>query len=159
MHKRKRKILAESLRWIGLRMKYRIDYSRVVLVLSGESKKLDYFALAYLERYVKRKYASEAVVLYNDAETKEMLDAFDFSFPVKAVFYPVKKMEKLYSYYSFEKFFDNIVFTYITEPKDNLLGRVLRETDVNEQDAVCLGLYRLRTVPELNERYVENSDV
>ena len=44
-----------------------------------------------------------------------------------------------------------IVFTYTTSPKDNQLGRVLKETQVNEEEAVCLGLYQLRKVPEIKE--------
>lgn len=58
-----------------------------------------------------------------------------------------KRLELLYDYYCFEKFFDNIVFTYTAKPAENMLGRVLTETDVNETDAVFLALYHLRNVP------------
>ena len=57
-------------------------------------------------------------------------------------------MEKLYDYYSFMKFFDNIVFTYVDKPEDNLLGTYLEKTDVNEEDAACLALFHLRSVPK-----------
>ena len=60
-------------------------------------------------------------------------------------------LKALYDYYSFDKFFDNIVFTYKTFPKYNLLGKVLNETSINEQDAVCLALYHLREVPEIKK--------
>ncbi|NBH20534.1 hypothetical protein D3Z55_24965 [Clostridiaceae bacterium] len=53
----------------------------------------------------------------------------------------------MYDYYSFHKFSDKVVFTYTDLPGDNQLGRALRETKVNEEDAVCLGLYHLRRVP------------
>lgn len=129
----------------------------MVLVLTNENKTLDYYAIAYLKYFVKRKYANEAIILFHDVETKKMLKKFKFPFEVKAVFYPLKEIEKLYDYYSFEKFFDNIVFTYTTFPKDNLLGRILDETPVNEQDAICLALYHLRTVLELDEKNTEKN--
>lgn len=156
MYRRTRLVLMESLRWIRFRMKYRVGYDKVVIALSGENRKLDYYTMVYLENYVKRKFASGAVILFNDRETKKMIDSFVFSFPVEIVFCPPDKMKRLYDYYSFEKFFDNIVFTYVSKPKDNLLGRLLKETEVNEQDAVCLGLYHLRKVVELEEKYMRS---
>ena len=56
------------------------------------------------------------------------------------------------SYGNSDGFFDNIVFTYAFRPQDNLLGKVLKETQVNEEDAVCLGLYHLRAVLSLRKK-------
>ena len=151
MYRRIAVILKESLQWISLRIKYKIDYSKVVLALTGEDKKIDYYALAYLEKYMKRKFAKSAVILYNDRVIENMLKDFQFSFPTETVCYPPLRMKALYDYYSFDKFFDNIVFTYKTFPKYNLLGKVLNETSINEQDAVCLALYHLREVPEIKK--------
>lgn len=146
MFRRALVILCENLQWHKLCMTYKINYKKVVLVLINENSRLDYYAVVYLERFVKRKYAEEAIIFFHDPESKKMIDGFRFPFEVKTIFYPLEKIEKLYDYYSFEKFFDNIVFTYTTSPKYNLLGRVLEETEVNEQDAVCLALYHLREV-------------
>lgn len=157
MFKRSLIILRESFQWLRLCIIYKINYKKVVLVLTGENRILDYYAIAYLEYFVKRKYADEAVILFHDVETKKMIKDFHFPFEVKTVFYPLEKIEELYDYYSFEKFFDNIVFTYTTFPKYNLLGRVLNETAVNERDAVCLALYHLRTVIELDEKNMEKN--
>lgn len=157
MNKRAFVILRESFQWIRLCLIYKINYKKVVLVLTNENKILDYYAIAYLEYFVKRKYAEEAIILFHDEESRKMINGFVFSFKVKAVYYPLKKIRELYDYYSFEKFYDNIVFTYTTIPKYNLLGRVLEETSVNEQDAVCLALYHLRRVVELDKKNVEKS--
>ena len=41
--------------WQALRLKYRIGYPKVVLVLAGQNKELDAAALAYLGYYAERK--------------------------------------------------------------------------------------------------------
>lgn len=46
------------------------------------------------------------------------------------------------------KFYENIVFTYDNRPEDNLLGDLLEEGLIDEKEAVCLGLFGLRKVPE-----------
>lgn len=148
-------ILKEYFQWLRLSIKYKINYKKVVLVLINENKTLDYYAIAYLKYFVKRKYADEAIILFHNAESKKMFEKFNFSFKVTAVYYPLEKIKKLYDYYSFEKFFDNIVFTYTSFPKYNLLGRVLDETSVNEQDTVCLALYHLREVLAPDETNTE----
>lgn len=143
--------------WRMLRLKLRINYKKVVLVLVNENSELDYYALAHLEDYMNRKFADEAVVLYLD---EEGIDHFAES--VLAEYVSAEKkvrlckcsrrtVEAVYDYYSFHKFFDNLTFTFASHPKDNLLGKVLEKTQVNEEDAVCLGLYHLRTVPALRK--------
>lgn len=151
MYRRSLAILLESFQWFRLCISYQINYKKVVLVLTNENKKLDYYAVAYLEYFVKRKYAEKVIILFHDIESKKMVESFHFPFEVKTVFYPLEKINKLYDYYSFKKFFDNIVFTYTNCPEYNLLGRVLDETSINEQDAVCLALYHLRKVLKLDE--------
>lgn len=151
-------ILRESLQWIRFCILHRINYKKVVLVLTNENKRLDYYAIAYLEYFVKRKYAEEAIIIYHDIESEKMITDFKFSFKVKVVYCSLENIKELYDYYSFEKFFDNIVFTYTRSPQYNLLGRVLEETSVNEQEAVCLALYRLRTVLEPDKETTEKSD-
>ncbi len=138
--------------WAMLRFQCRIDYKKVVLVLVNDNRKLDYYALAHLGDYMDRKYADGAVVLFYDNKTcrlarKALAEYGSGGKKVRLCRCAKKTIETVYDYYSFHKFFDNIAFTYVSRPKDNLLGRVLKETQVNEEDAVCLGLYHLRTVP------------
>ena len=116
--------------WAMLRFQCRIDYKKVVLVLVNDNRKLDYYA------YKTCRLARKALAEYGSGGKK-----------VRLCRCAKNTIETVYDYYSFHKFFDNIAFTYVSRPKDNLLGRVLKETQVNEEDAVCLGLYHLRTVP------------
>lgn len=137
--------------WKMLRLRLRIDYQKVVLVLVNENRKLDYYALAHLEDYMDRKHADGAVVLFYDDETcglaQEVLEDYgNAKKTVRLCRCNGRTIEAVYDYYSFHKFFDSIAFTYAFRPKDNMLGRVLEETQVNEEEAVCLGLYRLRKV-------------
>ncbi len=150
-------ILHGAFLWRMLRLKYAIDYRKVVLVPVNEIRELDYYALAHLEDFMDRKCAREAVVLYEGMDTyhlaEEVLAEYG-SGGKKVRLCPCgrKTLETVYDYYSFHKFFDNIVFTYAFRPQDNLLGKVLKETQVNEEDAVCLGLYHLRAVLPLRKK-------
>lgn len=149
-------VLYGAFLWRMLRLKLGIDYKTVVLILVNENRKLDYYALAHLGDYMSRKHAESAVVLFCENETyrmaKSVLGEYEGAGKeVRLCRCERKKVEAVYDYYSFHIFFDNVAFTYISRPGDNLLGRVLEETQVNEEDAVCLGLYHLRKVPVLGE--------
>lgn len=150
MYKKILRMLHSALIWKMMCLRFRIDYKKVVVVLVNENKKLDYYAMAHLKDYMQRKFAEEALVLFNDKKVYKMVKGMKLDVHAKLYRYPMKRIKRLYEYYSFYKFFDNIVFTYTTQPKDNQLGKALKETQVNEEDAVCLGLYRLRTVPALD---------
>lgn len=140
-----------ALSWKVMRIKFRVNYKKVILVLVNENKELDYYAMIHLKDYMQRKYANEALILYADKTVYHMIRNIKTGVNKKVYQYPEKKIRRIYRYYSFFKFFDNIVFTYTSSPKDNQLGKILKETQVNEEEAVCLGLYQLRTVPEIKE--------
>lgn len=143
-----REIIKGYLLWHRIKQHYHINSQKIVLVLANENERLDYFALAHLEDFVKWKWVKEAVVLVENRETVKLVKSMDYSFPVKTGVMKKEARECLYRFYSFDKFFDHIVFTYTDRPKDNLLGRVLKETEINEEEAVCLALYHLRAVPK-----------
>lgn len=151
MFKETVQIVYGALSWKVMRIRFRINYKKVILVLVNENRKLDYYAMVHLKDYMQRKYADEALILYADKTVSHMIRSIKTGVNKKVCQYPEKKIRRIYRYYSFFKFFDNIVFTYTTSPKDNQLGRVLKETQVNEEEAVCLGLYQLRKVPEIKE--------
>ncbi|MCI9546459.1 MAG: hypothetical protein HFH60_07230 [Lachnospiraceae bacterium] len=120
--------------------------------MTNENKKLDYYAMIHLEDFMKRKYADEAIILLNNKKAYKMIKMVNPAVSVKAYWYSKDKIEMLYNYYSFHKFSDRVVFTYTDNPRDNQLGRVLRETQVDEEEAVCLGLYHLRSIPSKKMR-------
>ncbi|HBA50114.1 MAG TPA: hypothetical protein DCZ91_20440 [Lachnospiraceae bacterium] len=145
-------VLYGAFLWRMLWLKLRIDYKTAVLILVNENRKLDYYAMAHLGDYMSRKHAESAVVLFCENETyriaKSVLEKYgDAGKKLRLYRCGRKTVEAVYDYYSFHIFFDNVAFTYTSRPGDNLLGRVLEETQVNEEDAVCLGLYHLRKVP------------
>ena len=133
--------------WDVLRLRLQIHNGKVVIILTGENRKLDYYTIVYLEDFMNRKYANEAIILLNDKKSYEMVKIVAPSVRLKIYRYSKNKIKRLYRYYSFFKFSDRVVFTYTGFPEDNQLGKALRETEINEVDAVCLGLYRLREVP------------
>lgn len=140
------KHISGRLLWHKLKILNQISYNKVVVCLSNDNKELDKQVMKYLPDYMARKYVNKAIVFSNqtiDAVTKEK----DRELGVEHKTISAIEMAKLYDYYCFYKFFDNIVFTYTDSPKDNLLGRFLRETDITEEDAACLALYHLRTIP------------
>lgn len=138
--------------WKVFCMRFRIAQQTVVLVLVHEQECLDHYALVHLEDYMKRKYAKQAVILFYDKKTYGQIKRMHWKMTVRVCRWPEERIEKLYDYYSFYKFSDRIVFTYTDMPEDNQLGKILRETDIGEEEAVCLGLYRLRRVPARKEK-------
>ena len=63
----------------------------------------------------------------------------------------VEEREKLllvFDYYCFAFNLDNIAFTFLKHCHYNLMGRILDETDITEEEAVCLGVYWLRELQE-----------
>lgn len=142
------KILSEYLYWNFLRLRFGINYHKVVLVLSEENKEVDRQAIIHLKHFMDRKRAKSAIVFCKE-QSKKQIESM-LTEDVSALVKPItnKEMSMLYSLYCFIKFFDNIVFTNTDTPEENKLGRYIRETDVNEEDAVCLALYHLRHVPQ-----------
>ena len=142
-------ILKGWLIWNNIRIVQSIDYKKVVIVLTGNNEKIDQCCLNYIEEFMRRKYLNEAILLhdrYGDANPYYRTNGRKIN--VKDVIIKKKTIETLYKYYNLVRFYDNLVFTYTDTPKDNYLGRYLRETDIDEEDAVCLALYHLRCIPE-----------
>lgn len=146
-----------ALIWKIFQMRFRVNEKKVVLVLVNNRKALDYYALVYLEDFMDRKYAKEAILLFSDKKVYSQFCKLKLNIPVRLCCWTENKIKKLYKYYSFYKFSDKIVFTYIDSPKENQLGKLLRETQVDEEEAACLGLYRLRAVPVIKKRNVHEA--
>lgn len=141
-------ILGGWLFWQSIKIKYAINYSKALIVLSNENHELDKQILLHLTDFTKRKHVDCAVILCVEECVSEWTLFLSGYNCVHIDTMSEADMERLYDYYSFMKFFDNIVFTYTDKPEDNLLGTYLRETAVNEEDAACLALYHLRSVPK-----------
>ena len=140
-------ILHGNIYWIWLKVRYLISYKKVVLVLTNDNKKLDESCLKYLDCFVERKCAKSAIILSADVELLDRINRMKLETQKKTYVINSKKILLLYDFYSYMKFFDNIVFTFTNRPKDNLLGRILAETEITEDEAACLALYHLRTIP------------
>ena len=147
MVKRVIRVLHGWLYWTWFRRFYQISYESVVLVLASEHKELDVWAVRHLDDFVKRKFADRAVVIYYDKAGENASRQLCVSCRCVRLKLPITRVRLLYDYYCFDRFFDNIVFTYTSAPDENLLGKVLDETDITGEEAVCLALYHLREVP------------
>ena len=134
--------------WKWIKLRYHINYDKVVLVLSDENFELDKQAIIHLPDYISRKSAGSAIVFCKENKKDNWEKMIRENSNTSVVALSNRTITYMYSFYCFVKFFDNIVFTYTDIPKDNLLGTYLRQTDVDEKDAVCLALYHLRTIPD-----------
>lgn len=147
-------VLQGALIWQIFCIQYHVNEKKAVLVLVNDNRRLDAYALAHLEDFMDRKYAEGTILLFSDENVRRLIQKAGKTYikaPARLCRWPKKRIEKLYRYYSFYKFSDRIVFTYTDSPKDNRLGRALRETQITEEEAVCLGLYRLRKIPPLGD--------
>lgn len=142
-------VIIGDFKWKLLKLRYSLNYSRVVLVLTGENEEVDHCALNYLDNYVDRKVAKEAVVVVPDEKDREeILGKYHFKHKTKVIICNSKKIERIYKRNCLSKLSKNLVFTYVDKTQNNLLGRFMRETDINAEDVVCLALYNFRLCPD-----------
>lgn len=123
-----------------------ISYNKAVLVLADDNAELDRCAIRQLDKYIERKFATKVVIIWHSSRTLAMLEKEKLPAGTKVKHLPLKKINLLYDFYCYHRFFENIVFTFTSSPEVNLLSRVLTETDITENEAVCLALYHLRMV-------------
>jgi len=133
--------------WKWLCIIHKISYKSVVLVLSNENINIDKYAIEYFDMYAKRKSVHEKKMIWVYKDPKTIANRMSFD-DIELIKIKEEKLNLLYDYYCFDKFFDNIVFTYTSKPAENMLQRVLDETEVTEKEAVFLALFHLRQIPE-----------
>lgn len=144
-----KRILHGWLLWKRIKIRFQINYDKIVVVLSRENAEVDRQAMLHLGDFMERKHVNKAIVFCKEQTKEEIKKMIGEISSISVETLSDDEITLLYSYYSFTKFFDNIVFTNTCTPSDNMLGRYLEQTQVNEEDAVCLALYHLRQVPKM----------
>lgn len=143
-------VIKGNLIWHYIKAVQKIDYRSIVLVLTGANKVVDQYAVCHLQSFVSRRSA-EKVFIWTEDERLLNVARKNCQFPIVKLNASVKMMQLIFDYYCYDKFFSNFVFTYIDKPKDNMMGKLLSKSNVNEEELVCLGLYNLRMVPVENK--------
>lgn len=124
--------------------KYSISNSCVTIVLMEDYALWNACAIRYLPAFMKRKSAKRALILVKNGLH------IDISEVRNAVLKRIKEKdaERLLNYYTLFRFSDNLVFFYTNRPQDNRSEFILKHTEITMDELICLGLYRLREVPE-----------
>lgn len=122
--------------------------SKIILFLTDENEKIDYYALIYLKKILLRKHFNGAYIIVNSKEkanriSKDVPEDVDAEVEIM----DQRKINNIFQCYRVMNADKNLYFTYTDKSKDNLLGRFIRETEIDEIDAVCLAIYNLRSVP------------
>lgn len=142
-------VLLGSFFWSILKLRDGLNYSKIVLVLTGDNEEVDEYALMYIDNAIQRKRAEEAIIYVFSKEIKEQVKKQIHSdYPVRVKVLPKNVVNHIYRRYLIDKFYKNIFWTYTDNAKNNLLGRFMRETDINAEDVVCLAIYNFRCIPE-----------
>ena len=142
-------VLAGSIYWTLLKVRDSLDYSKVVLVLTGDNEEVDYYSILYLDKVIERKNAKEAVIYVMDQNIKVLTaDKLQSKYPVKIKIVSKKILNYIYRRYTIERFYKNIFWTFTDHTKNNLLGRFMKETDIDAEDVVCLAIYNFRQIPD-----------
>ena len=133
--------------WGRLKIKYRINYDCVVIILTEQDEEWNKTALKYLPDYMKRKSAKKALVFYTENCTLKYLEPYMTdniqTFKMKEL-----QVRRLLRYYCLYRFFDNVVFFSLEEPKDNNSREILSHEEITKEELICLGFYCLRCVPD-----------
>lgn len=133
--------------WEKIKSSLNIIGDTVVLVLANENECLDQMALNYLPDYVLRKRAVRAEILVPNDIMKAKLQNLQYNFAFKITLVDSELLRDIYEYFCFAFNLDNITFTFLDLCTYNTLGRIIEETDINEEEAACLGVYWLRELP------------
>ncbi len=149
----KKRIIQGKARYEELVENLRIDSKYVILVLAGENELFDLMALENLAAYVRRKKAVGAYILCIDEKMFAISSQKKYDFPFIVSRITKTDAESIYEYYCFAFNIENITFTFLNHCHYNLMGRILKETDITEEEAVFLGTYWLRNIPE-KKKYV-----
>lgn len=143
------KLVKGDLLWKYLRLRYAINDTTVVLFLTGENPKIDEYALKYLGLVMERKGCNRVVIFVENEElfcfAKEKLNA---TIKADVEMITVAQIMTIYNWYRVVRFNKNLFFTFTDRTKNNLLGKFIRETEINEKDAVCLAIFNFRKVVE-----------
>ncbi len=133
--------------WKYLRVRYHIDATTVVLFLSEDNSKINEYAIKYLDDVMGRKGCKKAVIFTESEELAQLAtERVSTKKAVRVAKLDVDTIMCVYDWYRVIRFNRNVFFTFTDRTKDNLLGRFLRETDIDENDAVCLAIYNFRYV-------------
>lgn len=142
--------IAGQLLWNKLKRQEHLDYRHIVLVLTGENEQVDQYALLYLDHLMDRKNANIALILSHRQACIDMVTQYRYRHAIHTRLLSQREIILLYKRYCLDRFFVNLFFTYVRLPKDNLMERFLKETEINEEDVVCLCLYNFRGIPTEN---------
>lgn len=134
--------------WLQFRVKEHLDDKKFVLILTEENEKVDQYALKYLDYVMERKYAKEALIIVSNRESAKRVSRYPYKHQIKIKIMPFQKIKLFYRWYCLDGRRKNVVFTFVKTNKDNLLECFINETDINEEDVVCLALYNLRKIPK-----------
>lgn len=149
MMKEINKVLAGIFFWNYLKLRDQLNYSKVVLVLTGENKDVDKYALIYLDAIIRRRNVKEAIIYaLNDEAVVFAKTELHSAYPVIVKKVKPIIIECIYKRYTMEKFYKNIFWTYTYKTANNLIGRFMLETEINAEDVVCLAIYNLRQIPD-----------
>lgn len=144
----KKRMLQNQNVWQEISEKIGFNLYTVVLGLAGENEALDQKALDYLPDFIERKKANRAEIIVPNEKLRELAEKYKYDFPARISIIPEENMRQIYDYFCFAFNLDNIAFTFLDQCPYNLMGRILRETDITEEEAVCLGVYWLRELKE-----------
>lgn len=138
------KILFMKMEWDVFRILNHISDEEGILVLSGENAKIDEISVARFGEYLKKKYLSKGVILVNRFE-RNMINHIkkNTALHIRIISLSPIRLKHFYKLHCVKPFVGNIAFTYINTPKDNKLGKYLEKSELDENELVCLALFRL----------------
>lgn len=144
-------VIKGNLLWHYIKVIHKMDKHSIVLILAGENKAVDKNAVRYLPVFAGRRYANKVFIWTEDEQLLKEAKK-NCQIPVEKLKISARRMRLLFEYYCFDRFYFNLIFTYINQPKDNMIGKLFSKSDINEEEIVCLGLYNLRRVPAEYDR-------
>jgi len=134
------RIFYAQLFWKIFSVKNRITKEKILLILAGENSVIDKIAKCRFQELIEKRYMKNGIIIMSQ-EDKDVY--FENANGIDIIYLTPDKIKLLYEYYCFYKFTNNIVFTYVMTPHDNKLQSYINGSNIDENDVVCLALFRL----------------
>lgn len=138
--------------WKKIRKEYEIDrFTQIVIMPEGE-KKLNKTAMEYMPYMLERRSARRAVIIKPKQDIADVFNGYE-TLKSQYCYLPPGEIENLLHYYEMYVFSPNVSIISYTKPNGNTLYKFIGRKGINTTDAVCLGMYCLRHIPEGTHAY------
>lgn len=144
--------------WKNIVRKYNINENKYVIILPKIRTKENYYALLFLEQFLKEKKAESAIIITIDNSIKEMVKYFTHK--VEAVYVVNNnKLNQLIKFYCLYKFTDRLIIASLKEPYGQNGSGLINKKGLKYKDVFGKIVYNISDISSVKKpKYIKNKN-